>query len=481
LSGSPTWTQLQPTGTPPLERLGQVAIYDPVGDRMIVFGGYKPSYNYGYFNDTWALSFGASSDGTWLQLSPTGPPSGREGMCGVYDAPRQRMLLLGRPNGTGTNNDVWALTLSGPMVWTPVSAPCGASPSPRWFSVGVYDDLNDRLVIHGTYSTTIYGDVWALPLDGESGWSELTPSGGGPGPRYAHTATWDPLAHRMLLFAGWDGTQPYNDVWALEVSPPSGAWSLIAAGATPPTPRDDHAAAYDVRRNRLLVFGGYEPVPLGETWALSLSGSPLWTPVSLPPALPSPRCGHSLTYDPLRDRLVLFGGYGSSSALNDTWALPFRTMLWEPLATSGTPPSPRYDHGAIYDPVRDRMLVLSGVLGGNEVWALSLGGAPVWSRLETIGSVPYRVDFSTVYDPIRDRVLRYSGLWQTFCYHEGCYQYCDDYAQEVGALSLSGTPARNLLVPAGTPPDAREGHRAVYDSTGDRVIVFGGMNDVNTY
>ena len=39
LSGSPTWAQLAPAGTPPGAWYGHSAIYDPARDRMVVFGG----------------------------------------------------------------------------------------------------------------------------------------------------------------------------------------------------------------------------------------------------------------------------------------------------------------------------------------------------------------------------------------------------------------------------------------------------------
>ena len=41
-----------PTGTPPIARYIHSAIYDPVRDRMVVFGGYGRS---GFRNDVWAL------------------------------------------------------------------------------------------------------------------------------------------------------------------------------------------------------------------------------------------------------------------------------------------------------------------------------------------------------------------------------------------------------------------------------------------
>ena len=57
---------------------------------------------------------------------------------------------------------------------------------------------------------------------------------------------------------------------------------------------------------------------------------------------------------------------------------------------SGTPPSARDGHTAIYDPVRDRMVVFGGDDGAlrNDVWALTLSGSPAWSALAPVGTPP---------------------------------------------------------------------------------------------
>ncbi len=39
-SGTPTWQQLSPVGTPPSPRVHTHAVCDPASNRMIVFGGF---------------------------------------------------------------------------------------------------------------------------------------------------------------------------------------------------------------------------------------------------------------------------------------------------------------------------------------------------------------------------------------------------------------------------------------------------------
>ena len=69
-AGSPAWSALTPAVGRPSERSAATAIYDPVRDRMVIFGGIGSSRK----NDVWALSLTGTT--AWTQLMPGGlPPS----------------------------------------------------------------------------------------------------------------------------------------------------------------------------------------------------------------------------------------------------------------------------------------------------------------------------------------------------------------------------------------------------------------------
>src|SRR5215475_10551093 len=88
---------------------------------------------------------------------------------------------------------------------------------------------------------------------------------------------------------------------------PSGSWSFLTA--TPqPSPRMLTASAYDPVRNRMIIFGGHPPF-LGDVWALPLSGPAVWEPIVTHGEAPSARYGATMIYDSADDRLILFGGY----------------------------------------------------------------------------------------------------------------------------------------------------------------------------
>jgi hypothetical protein len=76
------------------------------------------------------------------------------------------------------------------------------------------------------------------------------------------------------------------------------------------------------------------------------------------------RHGCIAVYAPVRDRMVIFGGKRGGTYINETWALSFvGSPSWSKLMPSGTAPSGRYRLSAIYDPVRDRMVVFGGYRG----------------------------------------------------------------------------------------------------------------------
>jgi hypothetical protein len=90
-----------------------------------------------------------------------------------------------------------------------------------------------------------------------------------------------------------------------------------------PSKRKSHGMVYNYKDNKLIVFGGmngrqvfdetYEAVP-GEGL-----GQMTWVRV-FPPSPPSARWAHSMVYDDVNNRVILFGGFDANNQpLNDLW------------------------------------------------------------------------------------------------------------------------------------------------------------------
>ena len=159
-------------------------------------------------------------------------------------------------------------------------------PEPRYFHAAAYDAVSNRMVVFGGLGNSGYrNDVWVLDNanragGGPSAWSPTTPMGTPPGPRsvFYHYQLYDPATRRQLFFGGDDdtGAPALTDYWVLTEAdgiptPTPTAWIQLGPTGGPPPPRRLHSTVYDPLSNRLIVFGGCTPV--GTTPARPLAGS----------------------------------------------------------------------------------------------------------------------------------------------------------------------------------------------------------------
>jgi hypothetical protein len=466
LGGPVLWRDLAPTDPPPSGRGLHTTIYDPVHDRMVAFGGYDGS---SYLNDAWGLSLAGTA--SWRAIQPTGPlPSSRAGHTAIYDPVRQQMVIFG---GYFYRNDTWALSLAGAAVWSELT-PLGTLPSGRDSHTAIHDPVRDIMIVFGglEYDGSLLNDVPGLRLEGTPIWSEITPLVVTPPARMNHTAIWDPVRSQMVIYGGYDGWQERYDTWFLSFSS-APIWRQVSQWGYQPEARDGHTAIYDPVRDRMVIYGGFNLAVYGDTWGLPLTDPSHWSQIYVVGETPSGRSGHTAIYDPVRDRMVIFGGWpgGSPDAgLNDTWALSIgmTPAPWSQLAPLGTPPSARFGHAAIYDPVRDRIVVFGGYDGSlrNDAWALSLSGTPAWSQLNPSGAPPSaRSNHTAIYDPVGDRMVVFGGM------------DASGPRNDTWALSLGVSLAWSQLAPGGGPPSVRYRQTAIYDPLRDHMVIFGGRDE----
>lgn len=237
--------------------------------------------------------------------------------------------------------------------------------------------------------TTDVSPIVTGPADENGNWDEFSrpPTG-----RFSHTAIYDPVRDRMIVFGGLDGTGYRNDVWALGLSG-TPAWIAVAPALIPPSGREGATAIYDPERDRMIVFGGYNGAVRNDVWALHLTPGPAWNALSPTGDPPSGREGHTAIYDPGRDRMVVFGGEGGGTSYEDLWALSLAGVpTWNALSPTGMLPPERYGHTAILDPMREQMLTFGGV-GRSDVFRLSWGSLVAVDPLDTMS--PTRFQFAS--------------------------------------------------------------------------------------
>ncbi|MDR2014094.1 MAG: hypothetical protein LBP99_00520, partial [Azoarcus sp.] len=161
--------------------------------------------------------------------------------------------------------------------------------------------------------------------------------------------------------------------------------------------------AYDAAHGQVVLFGGSGPTSLlNDTW--TWDGS-TWTQQH-PANSPSPRTDAMMAYDAARGQVVLFGGFDGysdiSGPLGDTWTWDGNT--WTQQFPADSPPA-RYWGTMAYDAARGQVVLFGGtgensVMGDTWTWD---GGA--WTQRSPATSPPARSSPSMAYDAARGEIV----------------------------------------------------------------------------
>ena len=462
-----SWTEATPpevSASPPA-RANHALAYDSARGRVVLFAGFDNSFN--ALSDTWEW------DGTsWTDVTPSDPsdsPPARSFHALAYDSARGEVVLFG--GGDSSNN-----TLSDTWEWDGTSwtevMPSGANASPpaRGDHALAYDSARGRVVLFGGVDGldgNYLSDTWEW--DGTS-WTEVTPSGANASPsgRLDHALAYDSARGRVVLYGGLEeleeGARRLSDTWEWDGT----SWTKvtpIGADASPPA-RIAHALAYDIARGRVVLFGGFgNSGVLSDTWEWDGTS---WTEVTpyTAKASPSARDFSALGYHSARGRVVLFGGRDpSNDALSDTWEWDGTSWTEVTPSLPNAKPSGRAAHALAYDNARERLVLFGGIDSSDKV----LSDTWEWdgtSWTEVTPSFPNenppaRLAHGLAYDRARDRVVLAGGF-------SNSGRFADTWVWD-GTSWTDMTPRG-----AGDSFPARRYHAMAYDSARRRVVLFGG-------
>ena len=296
----------------------------------------------------------------WQHLFDPSAPSARSNVLSTYDSARDRIVMFGGFDASGLESDTWEFTGSN---WLAIRVFNGPSLEGNYSPAMVFDSFRNKTVLFGTLDS---GDAQTWEYDG-SAWTHVTTAGTTGGSRANPTMVYDSDRHRIVMFGGTllSGADPIvNDTWEYDGS----TWTQIVTANSPP-PRIHSAISYDPVRHRVVLFGGSSTTQLQDTWEYDGTN---WVQV-FPTQSPPVRDNATMTYDVARSTTVLFGG-SVGSLLNDTWEYDGTT--WTQLAPTEVPTA-RLGNGMLYDGKRDRVLILNGNDSNNafddDMWALRFG------------------------------------------------------------------------------------------------------------
>ena len=279
-------------------------------------------------------------------------------------------------------------------------------------------------------------------------WTPLSPSGAPPAPRAGAALVLDPVRDRLILFGGG---QPIlgsdQQTWALSLGDTM-KWEQVTTSGTPPDGLYGRAGIYDPVGDRFVTISG---VSHSTPVALALADTvPAWTWLapSGPPDEPPGRYINGMAYDPVRRALVICGGYVNNS-LDDTWSFSFDLSMWTRLAPIGEDLPARTDHAATIDPMSGRVFGGRDPFDRGDVWAMDLEGTAGWDSIAAEGTPPdVASDVAAACDTRRHRMLYFGGE-----------STAHGISNAVWALDLDGTPTWSELITSGTPPSLSHSRR----------------------
>lgn len=472
-----TWVHLQPENAGPGARQAASAVWDPVRQQMLIFGGWDFGSGSSMFSDLWAY---APATNRWTQLkqgmgsgpaTPENPIPGRFRHAAAWDPGRERMIVFAGCCGGGVEfpNDTWAY-YPADNRWEQIT-PGGERVPGRNRVSGAWDPVRERLIVFGGIGECfVRSDLWAYSAR-TGRWDQLALGALDPLARMGHSLVWDGGNGRALMFGGCNAQTYTNDVW--EMHPATAQWTLVSAHGKKPQGRYEHSAVWDDTQQRMLVFGGAsESGKLGDLWSF-VPNTGTWTKLTPAGLSPAPRFGQGGAWDPLRRRMLMYGGEHDAGFFGDLWAFNSDSGAWTDLHPTGNGPPPLQHPVLVYDTSHDQLIVYSGWSRNQQfekqyprdIW-IYRPGPNSWRHIPPEGAWPQHLDrTSAAWDAQTGRMHVFSGLAD-----EGISHLSDElWSFEPTA----GTWAR--VQPSGSWPPARYGLATVFAE--GQLIVLGGYSD----
>lgn len=298
MTSASAWSQ-SPTPIWPSGRIGHVMVYDAARNETIMIGG--DATDAAQTRDSlWTWS------GTRWRVSGDLEPGWRTLPAMAFDSRRRRMVLYGGLRKLGARqyvdpaeDDTWEWDGT---RWEERRV---NSPGSLDHHAMAFDDARGVVVMQGGGSNgqilggktwTYNGDRWTLAAD----------SNQGPGERVHHAMAYDKRRQRIVLYGGFGKAGPASgDVWEWD----GRRWEQKTAVG--PGPRSRHRLAFDEARGVIVLYGGNDSDRTTWTW-----DGTRWQ--NIPGDGPAATTMHAMTYDIQRQRVVLFGG-GWDQPLSDLW------------------------------------------------------------------------------------------------------------------------------------------------------------------
>ena len=473
------WIDKTTTAISPTARYGHAMVWDPIGQKVIMFGGRgsTPTYK----NDWWWYD---PIENTWIDKTTTSvSPTARCEHSMVWDPVGQKIIMFGAYNNNDWpyyRNDLWFYY---PVTNTWIEQFTSSTPAERSRHSMVWDPVDQKIIMFGGYGNadSFYNDLWWYdPI--ENNWTEKKTNGlqDSPSLRQKHSMVWDPIRQKVIMFGGSGPSISYkSDVWWYD--PVINNWEYKLLPSLP-LGTATHSMVWDDVGQKVIMFGGGENYLVYKNdlwWYEPISNSWFELIVNNAPGSPSARHKHSMVWDSVGQKIIMFGGNTAAGYKNDLWWYDPISNTWTEKIANGAPGSPpaRYGHSMVWDPVGQRVIMFGGNDGTykNDWWwydPLS-GTNGAWIDMTTAAISPTaRNGHSMIWDPIKQKVIMFGGYndLDTSQWKNDLWEY----------NPISNTWTMKIANGKDDSPPARQLHSMVWDPIGQRVIMFGGRGDSNS-
>ena len=297
-------------------------------------------------------------------------------------------------------------------------------------------------------------------------WQSLTAANAGPAPRFEQAMQYAAATNQVFVFGGRDGSQDFNDTWALDLN--SLTWRELAINSpTRPSARHSSVMMVDDAAQNLYIATGQGPGGnTGDIWKLDLT-TETWQDLSAT-AGPGPEPRYGGPGGSINNNLVLTHGFGSTR-YDTTWQFNTQTEQWEEITPAGDLPLKRCLFAATTGSTSGNLIMHGGCASGfgdcylDDTWVLdSNGWQQILSDIRPAGR--------------QHQTLSAAGDGSMALLFGG--QGADRAARsDLWALDLSIDAWFPLEVAGG--PQARYNHTAAWVA-GSGLLVFGGRDEART-
>jgi hypothetical protein len=407
------------------------------------------------------------ADKTWTAVTPEKLPTCVNDGHLVFQEHTGRLLFLGGicPTDTPTLEEAWEWDGTN---WSKLTIGGFARGSGQAVA---YDPLRHEVVMFGgtaalgsvlASSTNIIEDgVWVIPPIISYR----------PQPRSQAGFQTDVATNTIWMFGGLDETSTFyhTDIWGYR----NGQWFANNQG---PSACDGPLSAFDSDRGRLVVTCGGT-----DTWEWD---GTVWKPFPDLKKEPSSRRFASLVYDPKLKKTVLFGGYNNNTFYNDTWTWNGTEWTEVKVDKKAKPPN-RGQMAMWYDPLQQKVILYGGIGRGSlndnvtryeDMWSFS---GTAWTKLTVSETPGSRFGPQVAANQVSGKVLLFGGLRAEPLDGDTTGKklrqvFMNDTWEWDGTASKW---TRLTTDPATPEPDVRENGSMAWDPTASRVVLFAGYAD----